>query len=855
MRRETDRERLARDVREELEFHREMRRDEIGDASSTASPDQLTKLALARDRRLRVWGLLDDLRCDVLDSLRRLRRAPAFTLGTLAMLTLGLGANTAVFTVANTVYFRALPFADADRLLRIYDSGRNADGSVRWVGASLLTFRSARDTGLFAAVAALESSSAALQMEGGPAMHVGAGAVTAGWGEAIGVQPVVGRHFTPPEAAASAPIALISHHLWQARFAGRADIVGQTLAMDGGARTIVGVMPPGFRYPYEEDVWWPRNEGPTARSFVVYARLADGVTLERVNQELTALGPRLNQIDPTAMRGLTPRGRLIREVIIESDDRVVLMLGWAVAVLLLIVGSNAAMLLTTRLVARRQELAVRAALGCSRLRQMRMLIVETTMIFVAGGVLGVALTMASRQFLVTLLPQRMVLQLPMADLPVDWRVSAFTVLLALVAGVTFGAIAAWKTSAPDISGVAGATSKAIGSTSGRRTLSALVAIEFTLAAALLGAAVALTGGMRQLETRDVGFATDHLVTAQFELAGSLQRPQERLRVLNALEERLASLPGVSSVGSSTVNPLCCGNWGARAAVEGQPTRLEDAAIVHWRLVSPSFFKTLGIRVLAGRVFDVNDREGTEPVIVIDERMARRFWPGQDAIGHRVKRGAADSPLPWLRIVGVVSAVEDEGDYTETWYLPYLQNPGNFSSSELHIWARAHDVDAVQPLMRQAIGQVDRNLAIINLRPMDAVKRAALDQERSGTGIATLFGAAGVILALAGVYGLVTFVVAGERREMGIRMALGATPRGVMAMVLGRLARLALVGVALGAAIAWMVQPKLADAIGATPQSHSREMVLLLSGLLIASLMAAWWPARRVLKLNPKDALT
>lgn len=852
-RRETE-----QDVRDELQLHRELRATDPTSppASSTASEPELIRLARARDRRLTLSRFVDELRLDLVDSLRRLARAPGFTVATVGILAVGLGASATVFGLANMIYFRALPFPDADRVLRIQETNRPPTGGVQWIDASVPTLMEAKQNAALAGAAGLRSSSASLIVPGASARHISIGEIGEGWSDVTGIRPLMGRTFTLEEErlGAGAPVAVISYELWQTHFGGRADVLGQPLVFDAGSRTVVGVLPRGFRFPYLADAWWPQSFRPDARGLFIYARLKPGVTLADANERLAAAAPELNRAWPAVIRGMVPQARLIRSVIVSDDDRVVLLLGWAAAVLLLIVGSNVAMQLTTRIVSRQRELALRAALGCGWGRQLRHLTIEAMVVFLAGGVGGLGVAVVGRRLLDAALPETMATQLPMADIAIDGRVAIFTLALALVAGALFGAVSAWRTTAHTRS-TASAQSRAIGSRSGRRTAGVLIALELTFAAALVSAAAMVGGALRQIENRDVGFPTAGLLSMQFELAGDrLNSAAGHLQTLTGLETRLRALPGVEAVGTTTVNPLCCGDWGSRATPEGQVVRLEDATTVNWRLVSPALFDAMGIRLLAGRAFDDRDRENGEPVVIVDSRMAARFWPGQNAVGKRVKRGGTDSPFPWMRVVGVVSAVEDAGDYTESWYLPYLQYPTAASTESLHVMIRVRDPGAMFAPVRRVVGEVDPGLAIIELRTMDDIKMRALNQQRLGTRVALVFAAIGGLLALAGVYGLVAFVVAGETREMGIRLALGASPGRVMRGVVGRVGRLALIGVVIGLAIAALAQSRVIGALGARPENFLPAAVAMTLALLAAAVFAAVLPARRVLTLDPRDAL-
>jgi len=848
---------LRRDVRDELTFSAEMR---AKDGRRTGPPPaelehQLVRLARSRDRHGRVRRLLSELRFDLVDTVRRLRRAPAFALGTIAIVAIGLGANSAVFSVANTAFLRPLPFADAARLVRVQEFSQ-LDGTIRWVDGSGASLEAMQRTGAFAYAAALNPVWTALVGQG-ETERISAGAVTAGWNAALGVPAQLGRWFTADEEAAGdgAGVALISDRLWHARYGGRTDVLGATLAFDGGVRTIVGVLPPGYRFPYDADAWWPTRVQPGVRGLFLAGRLAPGVSFEDANQRLAALGPGLLRDYPAVMHGNTPGLRPIREILIGDEGRVVFVLSWAVAVLLLIVASNVTMLFIARMVARERELAVRAALGCGRARQVRHLVTEAVVIFAAGGAIGLALAAVAGRALVVLVPHVLVEQTSMASLSIDWRVLGVTAALALGCGVVVGVVAAWRAPGVDLTDALRASARAGSSASSRRALGALVVAELALAAVSISTALTVAGGLRQLEGRDVGFRTDDLVTWHVELSTPrLRSGGAHLALADRIAERLAPVAGPAGVGMSTVNPLCCGDWGSQMSVEGHPVTAETANVVNWRLVTPSFFRALGLRTLAGRVFDEHDVVGSEPVVVIDERFARRYFPGQRAVDARVKRGPTDSPNPWMRVVGVVSAVEDSGPYSETWYLPYRQRPDAPSTEDLYMWIRTPDVARTFADVRAGMREVDPSLPVLELRTMEDIKQTALGQRRHAAVAAGAFGAAGGLLALCGVYALVAFVVTREQRDMGVRLALGATASGVLRHVIARLVRLGAAGVLVGVVVARAVEPRVVTAMAAQPLRFWPVALVMAAALLAAAAAAAWVPARRILTFDPMRAL-
>ncbi len=583
-------------VREELAFSAEMRARE-GRASDAplALEDHLVRVAQSHRRRVRLKSLGNELIFDSMDAVRRLRRAPAFALGAIAIVALGLGANSAVFSVENATFLTALPFADADRLVRVQEYSRAIGGATRWVDGSGASLLAMRDCGAFSSSAALNPIWTALA-GGGDVERIAAGAVTAGWFSAIGVTPAFGRAFTPDEERAGdgVRVAVISDRLWHERYGGRSDVLGASLSIDGSVRTIVGVLRPGYRFPYDEDAWWPATVQPNVRGLFLAGRLAPGVSFEEASSRLAAQGPRLLLDYAAVMHGNVPGIRRFRDILIGDEGRVMFVLAWAVAVLLLIVAGNVTMLFITRIVSRERELAVRAALGCGRGRQIRHLILESLMVFAAGGVLGLGVAALAARALISIVPHVLVEQTGMTSIAFDWRVLSVTTLLALVCGSVVGGVSAWRAPRTDL----------------REALTAVGANRIVrrrpphARGARRGRAGAGRSadlhrghgcrGLHQLQARDVGFRTDDLLTWHVELGTPrFHSAAAHLALVDRIAARLGPVAGPAGVGMSTVNPLCCGDWGSQMAVDGQPVTATTANAVNWRLVMPSYFSALG----------------------------------------------------------------------------------------------------------------------------------------------------------------------------------------------------------------------------------------------------------------------
>jgi predicted permease len=618
-------------------------------------------------------------------------------------------------------------------------------------------------------------------------------------------------------------------------------------------------MPPGFGFPYDAEVWVPGRFAETERGFAVFGHLARGLTLEAANPRFEAIGRRLNEELGANAFGLGLNAVPARQALVDDDGRMALALLGSVAFLLLIACANVTMLMSSRLVARRKEVVIRASLGCGRGRQIRQFITETLLLFALGGAAGWGLALLIRDSLVVLLPRTFAEQLGMTSVVLDGRVAAMAIGIALVAGLGFGLLAALRATHGDLNSVLKDGGRSATGTRSRRTTGTLVVIEIALALVLVAGAGMLIQTVYAISQRSAGFRPEGLLTFQMEFRGGrYAEAAARHQFLQAVTTRLGAVPAVESVGITSVNPFCCGDWGARMTVEGQPAvSAERATVVQHTLVTPGFFNAMQIPVRAGRVFTDQDRDGQPLVVVIDEHFARRFWPDGSAIGKRVKRGLADSPNPWMTVVGVVAPIEKNGEYTEMWYLPFLQLLLGPSSTSAHAMVRVRDESdpfALLPAARQAVAELDAAMPVFEPATMVELGRERYAQDRLGAAITATLAAAGLVLAILGVYGLMSSAVAGETREIGIRLALGASRRRVINGVLARALRLAVQGAAVGLPLAWIsargLHTLIADLSPLDPLMLGGVVVLLVAAVTIAALV----PARRAMLIDPLRAL-
>jgi putative ABC transport system permease protein len=859
------------DVREEMALHVDLRAAELqarglsADAArqqarrEVGAADVVAPIAAAladvTDRRSSLAQRWDEFRQDVRHALRVFGASPGFSILAVLTIAVGLGANAAIFALVNTLFLRPLPFDPERNLVRVREYREAADGTRNEVDASFRTAEAvARRTDLFSTSVAMVGVHRALVRGDGP-LHVQATRVGPGYTGVLGITPVIGRPFTADEERTVAGVALISHRLWQSVFAGSPAVIGERIRLDDQLLEVVGVLPPVMHVPYGSDVWFPSRFSEMQRSVFILARLAPGVSREQAIAGMEPEAVQLNQLYPDLMRGMGITAITAYQHFVNDDDRIAMALMGAVGFLALIGCANVSLLLTTRFASRRREVAVRAALGCGRGRQVRQFVTEAVVLFAAGGIAGLLLATWLQDWLVVFLPRAFATQVGVEGIPLDFTVVTFAAAVAVITGVGFGLIAALRATGADLNAVMKESGRSMAGDRSRGTLRGLAAAEIALALVLLAAAGMMAATFQRLQAQDIGFEPEGLLTVQ---AGT-EAPRyaggsARVNYVNAMLERLRAMPGVERAAVTTVNPLCCGDWGARGAVDGIPAATQqELPIFQHQLVSDDFFETMRIPIVRGRGFTADDRVGREMVVVVDDRAARRFWPGQDPIGKRVKRGLPQGPEPWMTVVGVVGTVDDVGEYGETWYLPLAQHPTGPSSNLLHFMVRAQNPNALLPAIKSLSAELDPVLALHDSRTMDVVRAERLEQGRVGTFVTLTFAAAGLILASLGLYGVLSFVLAADRREIGVRLALGA-PRGrVAGMIVARGLRVAatglLIGLPLGVAVSMVLVRVFPDA-----RVEFGILTVATAVILAAGLLATAVPALRAMRLDPLEAL-
>ncbi|MGH9139987.1 MAG: ABC transporter permease, partial [Vicinamibacterales bacterium] len=767
--------------------------------------------------------------------------------------------NTAIFSLVNTVFFRPLPLASPDRVLRLLDSFRGPDGHRRTFGMHSQNVDALRrDNQIFASVVALGGQNVTLSGGESPE-RVQVVYRTAGWRPTLSVRPVVGRDFSVDEErrGIDSGVAIVSYALWQRRLGGASSAIGATIQLEDRTFTVVCVFPPGFTFPYEADVWIPFtiDAADRARDFAVFGRLRDGVTAQQAQQGLDRISAQIREQYPETLAGYAIGSMTLRQNLIDHQDSTMLALLSIVGFLLLLACINVANLVLARSVSRTKEFAIRAALGANRWRQFRQMLTETVLLAVAGGAAGLLLASWLTQSLSILIPSNIGDQLGMAAAGVDGRVLLFTLALSLLAGVLSGIVPAFAGSAEV------QTLKEGGRTSGgggHRLLNLFIVAQTALAIVLLVGAGLMLQNFQRLQHRPLGFDPTQLLTLEFTPPiASYQPGPARTRLVHRVIDEVQRLPGIAAVGATIVNPLGGGDWGAPVNIEGRGDgSLEEAYNVNHRLISPALFQAMRIPLVRGRILSWDDDERRPGVAIVSEQMAERFWPNQDPLGKRLR--IARPGTSWLTVVGVVGNVadaRDPGDPPETWYLPYAQQATAAAAQTVHLMIRTHgDSLALVPDLKRAVARVDPSLATYGISAMDSYFSLSLRRERLGAGTMAAFAGFGLLLAALGIYAVIAFTVLQRTQEIGLRLALGADRSTILGFVLRRGLRLGTIGLAIGAVASVGLNRLLVGLLAEITPLEPAVVLIAAAVLLTSIVLACYLPAWRASRLDPLAAL-
>lgn len=801
---------------------------------------------------------LHDLRL----TLRTLRRAPTFAAVVVLTFALGIALNTVGFAVVRSVLWQPLAYPNAKRVTAIWEENLQR-GFLRF-GVSLQDFEDFRaQSRAFEALAAWWSGAGNLESEDQP-RRVGYALVSPSLFSVLGTQAMLGR---TPRADENDPgrdgVAVVSHALWRSALGARSDIVGTRIVLDGRPLDVVGVMPPGFRFPDGSvDVWKPFGVRPDdagsrgARWVAAVGLLAPGTGVAAAQAGMRAIAERLAVSYPVN-HGWTVRVEPLRETVV-SDARAFLLILWGAAgVVLLIVCANVANLWLARGAARGRELAVRAALGASRGRLVRQLVTESVALALAGAALGVV----GARLVLPVLAHWAPVSLPRLDeLRVGGLAAAWSAVLALGAGIGFGALTALRAAADDTASLLRAGARAGTLVGARRLRGGLVVAEIALAVVVLAAAGVTFRSVANLLRVDPGFAATGRLT--FRVAPTMVAFPERAAAVtfyDRLEERLAALPGVRRAAAVNVAPADGNWWSTSIFPEGAEPEPDRVPVANARVVAGDYFAAMGIPVVRGRTFARTDLAGGEAVAVIDETAARRYWPDGDPIGTRV-RFSRDARAGWYRIVGVVGGVRHRAldlEPTPMIYRTLAQSEfGHFRD-----WAMTVVLEtdgrplALVPAVRAAVGEVAPTLPVYAIRSGDDLVAANLAERRAALALLAAFGGIAVLLAALGVYGVLALTVAARTREIGVRVALGAGRGAVAGLVVRQGLALSGLGIALGLAGAAGATRAVGSLLYDVSPTDPATYAVIAAVLLLVAAGACWIPARRALRVDPAVALT
>jgi predicted permease len=801
--------------------------------------------------------LLKDIRYGV----RGLWKRPGFTVVAVLTLALGIGANTAIFSVVNAVLLRPLQFRDPDRLVMIWEDATFA-GFPRNTPAPANFFDWKSQTQSFEDMAATHEETFNLTGDGDPE-RVAAYSVSANFFPLLGVPPALGRTFVADEDRGGAnKVAVLSHALWQTRYGGDPQIINRDIQLDSAKYTVVGVMPAGFQF-MENDVrlWVPLAMDPEdmvnrgGHFLTVVGRLKQGVTLDQAQADLSAVMARIAKDHPNE----TFDGKLgafalpLREQLAGDVRSSLLVLLVAVAFVLLIACANVAGLLLARAVARRREIALRIALGASRTRVVRQLLTESVLLSVAAGVIGSVLAYFSFAFLQKLIPAQMAL---LTSLNLDTRILLFTLGLSLITGIIFGLVPALQSAKVDLNNALKQSSRV---TSTGKLRSALIVFEVALSIVLLVGAGLLIQTLFQLFNQYEVLHPEQVLTMRTVLPKTKYKElSQRSAFYQQVLDRVEHLPGVTAAGYTTAVPLSWKGGTSGFYPEGTKDPIPGMAYdANHREVSANYLQAMNIALRQGRYLEERDNENSIRVAVVNETMARQYWPGQSAIGRRFKLGDPQEDVPWIQIVGVVADVRQMGldePVKAEMYLPFRQDESPWYAPRDLVLRTSGDTSSLVGAVRQIVHDVDPDQPISNVATMSDVLGVEAAQRRMGMIMLVAFAGLALLLASLGIYGVLAYFVTQHTNEIGVRMAVGASPFNILALVVKKGMGLTLLGVGIGLVASFALTRLMSSLLFGVKASDPVTFVAVPLVLAAVALVACLIPARRAVKVDPMIAL-
>jgi putative ABC transport system permease protein len=797
--------------------------------------------------------MIADLWQDLRYGARMLLKQPGFTLIAMLTLALGIGANTAMFSVVNAVLLRPVPFPEPERLMLLVDG----KGPASFAGADLrdlaLQNRSVAQLGAYAI--------ATFNLSGGSVPErVNGARVSAGLLPTLGVQPLYGRNLTAEEdREGGAKVVLLGHGVWQRQFGADPKVVGRAISLDEQSYTVIGVLPPGLNFPSDKELFVPlalsTKELDSYFSpfpITITARLKPGVTRPQADAELATI---IKLFGPGEK---TPRFRRLRvmglqEALLGDARTMMLVLLGAVGFIMLIACANLANLLLTAAARRQKEIAVRLSLGASRNRVVRQFLTESLLLAASGGVAGLLLAYGGMTLINALLPSAIPRY---GEIGVDGRVLAFTCGLTVLAGLLFGTLPALRASQTALTETLKAGSPTLGGSFGAHRLRAsLVVSQVAMTVVLLTGAGLMIKSFVQLQQSRLGFRPERLLTARISLPRSAYAtPQQRLSFADRLLEETRQQPGMQEAALTSFLPFATGNHMFGILMNGQKIeeRRPGMPMANLRSVSPDYFRVLGIPLLKGREFSSADHERAPLVAVINETMAKRYWPNANPIGQRINETIKEEN--WREIVGIVGSVQHlaRGEEPQPeMFVPLSQKP----TESLNVAVRTQVEQAsFEAALRRSVAAIDANLPVFEVRTMEERLYESVAQPRFRTVLLGVFAALALMMAVVGLYAVMTVSVAQRTQELGIRIALGAQRRDVMAQVLGQGVKLVGIGITLGLTGAWVLTRVLTTLLYQVKPTDPWTFLAVPVLLIVVALLACWLPARYAAKVDPITAL-
>ena len=802
---------------------------------------------------------MDVLVQDIRFALRSLRRTPGYTAIVIAMMALGIGVNTMVFSMVYGVMYRPLKLGDPNSLMMVQHTQPKL-GSDRQ-NVSYMNFRDFRTrVASFDHVGAYWDHNAFVTIDREPE-RLYAATVTSDLFDALGTQPVLGHGFTKEDEVWGKnwiPV-VISNRIWRQRYHADPQALGKTLRLNGRVRTIIGVMPPGFQWPEIQDFWIPMGFNPADEhrddyALNMVAHLRPGATVDKANAELKTVMTEIDREDPKKLDGVSAVARPFREAIVDDVRPMMILMMTAVGFVLLIACANVANLMLARSAGRRREISLRLALGASRGRIMRQLLTESVLVAIAGAAIGVLLAHWGNKLWIAALPD----ELPMwLDFSIDTPVLLFTAGVAVFAGILFGFAPALHAGDNRLSEALREGSAQAGTGRGRSRMRAtLVVAEIAFSLVLLVGAGLMIRTFLARARLSSSVVADGVYTGSALLpVATYPEPEQRRSFFKAAIQRMQALPGVTSVAITLNMPMGRNNWSRRVLAEGGKEQdMEKGPVTNFNIVSPDFFRTLGIPIKRGRDINWDDGGSAPRIAVVNESFAKLLWPDQDAIGRRFRlAGTPDSVGP-CTVVGIVGDVVQSIHETKVKacvYVPHQQDPNQMMA---FLVKSNREPGSIAKDMRNILRSMDADQPLVDAYTLHEQQQRALWEDRLWASLMLTFSTLALVIAAVGIYGVMAYSVAQRTQEIGIRMALGAARSDVVRMVVGQAMRLTLIGCGIGLAAAYAVTRLMASMVFGVSTSDPPTFAGVALILALSGIIAAWVPAQRATRVDPMIAL-